>query len=334
MKILVVKLSSFGDTLHALPAVAALKQHYGAEIHWAVQPNFASIVHCFSCVDKVIEVPRPSKLREYFKALRSLHKADEYDMVVDLQGLMKSALVARAARSKKRIGPSFAREGSPMFYHALAGKRNKNRHAVDECYDILRYLDICVPSEAMYPLTLPQYDLPHAEFEPNVNIAIAPMSRWITKNWPAERFAMLAQKLEQELNAAIYVIGGPGEKELGDQICAATKFGKNLCGVTSIAQTMAVLKQMNVLVSNDSGPMHMGVATGTPVVVPFGPTSPERTGPYGSGNIVVQTNACAPCRKRVCPKGSLECMNSISVDMMFQAVRNMLERLGDASKKN
>lgn len=326
MKILVVKLSSFGDTLHALPAVAALKQHYGAEVHWAVQPNFASIVRCFACVDKVIEVPRPSKLREYLKALRALHRSGEYDMVVDFQGLMKSALVARAARSKKRIGPSFAREGAPMFYHALAGKRNKNRHAVEECYDILTYLGIPIPAEPMYPLTLPQYDLPQTENTPAVRIAIAPMSRWVTKNWPAESFSKLAEKLERDLNAAIYVLGGPGEKELGDQICAATKFGKNLCGVTSIAQTMAVLKQMDVLVSNDSGPMHMGVATYTPVAVPFGPTSPERTGPYGKGNLVVRANNCTPCRKRVCPKGTIECMTAVSVDMMFDAVCKLLKR--------
>ena len=326
MKILVIKLSSFGDTLHALPAVAALKQHYGAEVHWAVQPNFASIVRCFACVDKVIEIPRPSKLNEYFKALNAIHKSDEYDLVVDFQGLMKSALVARAARSKKRIGPSFAREGSPMFYHAVAGKRNKERHAVEECYDILTYLGIEIPAEPMYPLTLPQYALPESDFEPTVRIAIAPMSRWVTKNWPAECFAKLAEKLERDLNAAVYVLGGPGEKQLGDDIVAATKHGVNLCGVTSIAETMATLKQMNVLVSNDSGPMHMGVATYTPVAVPFGPTSPERTGPYGNGNLVVRANNCTPCRKRVCPKGTTECMTAISVDMMFDAVCKLLKR--------
>lgn len=329
MKILVVKLSSFGDTLHALPAVAALKQHYGAEVHWAVQPNFASIVRCFACVDKVIEIPRPSKLKEYFKALNAIHKSDEYDMVIDFQGLMKSALVARAARSKKRIGPSFAREGSPLFYHALAGKRNKNRHAIEECYDILSYLGISIPLEPKYPLTLPQYDLQYDDStEAKLHIAIAPKSRWETKDWPIDRFALLAERLERELDAIVYVIGGPGEKELGNKIIASTKQGVNLCGVTSIPQTMSVLKQMDILVSNDSGPMHMGVATGVPVIVPFGPTSPERTGPFGSSNIVVQTNVCPPCRKRVCPKGTMECMSSISVDMVYDAIRSMLERLG------
>ena len=326
MKILVVKLSSFGDILHALPAAAALKQHYNAEMHWTVHPNFASIVRCLACVDKVIEIAHPSKTRQYFSDLRMLHKLDEYDLVVDFQGLMKSALVTRAARSKKRIGPSFAGEGSPLFYHALAGKKNKSRHAVEECYDTLRYLGVPVPAEPMYPLSLPQYELPQSKLDWKVRIAIAPISRWVTKNWPAENFIQLATRLERELNAAIYVVGGPAEKDLGEKIIAATTAGVNLCGVTSIAETMAALKQMDVLVSNDSGPMHMGVVTGVPVAVPFGPTLPERTGPYGEGNLVVRANNCKPCRKRVCPKGTMECMTGISVDMMFDAVCKLLKR--------
>lgn len=326
MKILVVKLSSFGDILHALPAAAALKQHFNAEMHWTVHPAFASIVRCLACVDKVIEIAHPRKPRQYFKDLRMLHKLDEYDLVVDFQGLMKSALVAKAARSKKRIGPSFAGEGSPLFYHALAGKKNKARHAVEECYDTLRYLNVPVPAEPMYPLTLPQYDLPQVKEDAQVRIAIAPVSRWVTKNWPKENFVKLAEKMERELNAAIFVIGGPGEKDIGEEIVAATKNGVNLCGVTSIAETMAALKQVNVLVSNDSGPMHMGVVTGIPVAVPFGPTLPLRTGPYGDGNIVIRANNCTPCRKRVCPKGTIECMTAVSVDMMFDAVCKLLKR--------
>ena len=158
MRVLVVKLSSLGDALHALPAVAELKAQLGAEVHWAVQPAFAALVRRFACVDEVLEVPRPSDLAGFLRALRAL-RTRRYDLVVDLQGLMKSALVARAARAPRRIGPSFAREGSRLFYHELAGHRDKSRHAVEECLDIVRHLGLAMPAEPRFPLDVPAIDL-------------------------------------------------------------------------------------------------------------------------------------------------------------------------------
>lgn len=183
MKVLVVKLSSLGDALHALPTVAELKAQLGAEIHWAVQPAFAPLVRRFACVDEVIEVPRPSDLRGFLRALRGI-RARRYDLVADLQGLMKSALVARAAHAPRRIGPSFAREGSCLLYHELAGPRDKGRHAIEECLDLVRHLGLALPAEPRFPLDVPDVDLDALAPLPGdgPRIAVAPASRWESKN--------------------------------------------------------------------------------------------------------------------------------------------------------
>ena len=120
MRLLVVKLSSLGDILHVLPTVHELRTQLDAEVDWVVHPEFAPLVRCFADVDNVLSFPRHHVLRDIRAALREL-RAREYDLVVDLHGLFKSGLVARLARAKRRIAPSYAREGSSLFFRERAG---------------------------------------------------------------------------------------------------------------------------------------------------------------------------------------------------------------------
>lgn len=314
MRILVIKLSSLGDALHALPSVAELKTQLGAEIHWAVQPAFAPLVRQFACVDAVIEVPRPSNCSAYCRALRELHR-QSYDLVLDFQGLLKSAIVARAARAPRRIGPSFAREGSFLFYHALAGKRNKNRHAIEECLDCLRYLGLQVPEVPRFPLNLPTVDLEALAPIPmkGPRIAVAPASRWVSKNWPEAHFAEFAKRAVEQHDARLYWIGGGADAALTERILhTAGVPGANLCGRLSLAESLGALSQCEALLTNDSGPMHMAAALGIRCVALFGPTLPHRTGPYGAKHCILQSHVCPPCHQRLCPKGTQACLQSIT----------------------
>ncbi|NLB70324.1 MAG: glycosyltransferase family 9 protein [Lentisphaerae bacterium] len=323
-QILVIKLSSLGDVLHALPAVAELKNQLGAKIHWAVQPEFADLVHCFSCVDKVIPIPRPTLKKAYINALRNLRSSGIYEMVVDFQGLIKSGIVARTACTSRRIGPSFTREGAQIFYTEVTGKKNKNRHAVEECLDIVTHLKLKYPDEPCFPLSVPDIDiellakkLPYR----GPLIALAPVSRWESKNWPKEYFAELLKSLAGNHDARVCLIGGRADREVADYIISTAGVSAlNFCGEHSLIESMGVLSKCEVLVSNDSGPMHMGAALGTRCVVPFGPTLPERTGPYGKKHTVLRAAGCTPCHKRVCPRGTLECMRSITPSMMEDAI--------------
>ena len=319
-RILVVKLSSLGDTLHALPAVAELRDRLPATVDWAVQPAFAPLVRAFACVDRVFEVPRPARPREWARALSALRREPPWDLVVDFQGLLKSALVARAARAPRRIGPSFAREGSRLLYTEIAGRRDKSRHAIDECFDVLRHLGIPVPAEPRFPLSVPVPD-PDALDPPELaslsgpRVAVAPYSRWPSKNWPAERFAEAIRLLVQERGARVHVLGGPGDRAGAQAILdAAGVPAANHCGAFSLVESAGLLSRCEALLTNDSGPMHLAAALGVRCVALFGPTSAARTGPYGPRHAILRAEPeCprAPCRRRVCPLGAGACLASI-----------------------
>ncbi|MGI5869313.1 MAG: glycosyltransferase family 9 protein [Kiritimatiellia bacterium] len=324
MKVLVVKLSSLGDVLHALPTAAELKTQLGAEIHWAVQPAFAPLVRCFACVDEVVEVPRPSSFHDFLRALRGL-RTRRYDLVADLQGLAKSAIVARAARAPRRIGPSFAREGSPLLYHELAGPRNKDRHAIEECLDLVRHLGLETPAEPRFPLNVPTVDLdtlaPLAGDGPR--IAIAPASRWDSKNWPEAHFGEFARRAVENHGARLYLVGGANDAPLADRVAAAAGDGAsvaNLCGRLALAESLGALARCEALLTNDSGPMHMAAALGVKCVALFGPTLPGRTGPYGDRHVVLRVDGCPPCHRRICPKDTKECLHAITPAMAEAAV--------------
>ena len=319
-RILVVKLSSLGDTLHALPAVAEIAKRLDAEVDWAVQPAFAPLVECFACVSRVVRVPRPSDFRGWLRALRALRRAPAYDLVLDMQGLLKSALVARAARAPRRIGPSFAREGSRLLYTEIAGRRDKSRHAIDECFDVLRHLGIPVPAEPRFPLSVPAPD-PDALDPPELaslsgpRVAVAPYSRWPSKNWPAERFAEAIRLLVQERGVRVHVLGGPGDRAGAQAILdAAGVPAANHCGAFSLVESAGLLSRCEALLTNDSGPMHLAAALGVRCVALFGPTSAARTGPYGPRHAILRAEPeCprAPCRRRDCPLGTGACLASI-----------------------
>jgi len=152
MRILIVKTSSLGDLFHALPTVRSLKTQTGAHIDWVVSNQYTGLVDCFSDVDRAIPFYRKSFFSTFKSFLHDL-RLHEYDYIIDLQGLFKSALVTRLARGRRRIGPSFYREGAELFYGEVAGRRDKNRHAVEECMDVIDHLGL-----ERCPMEFPMHD--------------------------------------------------------------------------------------------------------------------------------------------------------------------------------
>jgi lipopolysaccharide heptosyltransferase II len=317
LKILIIKLSSIGDLFHALPAAHNLKVELSAEVHWVTQKENVKLVECFDDVSNVILFPRKETLKGLKAFIKGL-RTEEYDYIIDLQGLMKSAFVARLAKGKNRIGPSFQREGAFLFYNNVAGKRNKERHAVNECYDVIDFLKLN-RIEPTYNITFPKYELPKSS---SPKIAIAPVSRWETKNWFPEQFAETAKILIEKLNASIFLLGAPGDKDVCDKINNLLD-GKanNLAGKTSLTESGSVLEQMDILISNDSGPVHIACALNLRNYVIFGPTSALRTGPFGDNNFVFQADLdCIPCYKRVCKFGDKRCMKAVTPKMVADKI--------------
>lgn len=276
-------MSSLGDLFHALPAVHLLKTGLDAEVDWVAHDLYGDVVSCFRDVRRFIPFPRRSLLADgpgFFSDLR----AERYDLVVDLQGLLKSAWVARLARGRRRIGPSFQREGARLFYHEVAGPRDKSRHAVEENLDVVRHLQLPAgPLE--FPVSFPS--VPVESTRPRV--ALLPCSRRAEKNWPSDRFIEVARALREQRGATIYLLGSPADQSTCDRVARALAGPvHNVCGRTTLPELGGLLRAMDLLISVDSGPMHMAAAVGTRVVAIFGPTRPERTGPYGAGHRVVR----------------------------------------------
>jgi heptosyltransferase-1 len=326
-RILIIKLSSFGDIFHALPAVNNLKVAWDAEIDWVTQPEYVELVKCFSIVSSVIPFPRREILTRglgFFRTLRGRH----YDLVIDLQGLLKSAVVARLARGTRTIGPSFQREGARFFYDAVAGCRDKNRHAVEENLDVVRYLGLPV-LPLLFPVVFPAPVVEAAA----PRVAIVPVSRRENKNWPVENFLQTARALRQEFQASVFLFGSKADhavcEKIRSELISENSHGTviNLAGKTSLVEMGGWFTQMNLVVVNDSGPLHLAAALGIPVVTLFGPTDPRRTGPYGEGHRVITSEmACRPCFAKVCKSPQVECMNRISPSTVIAAAREVLNK--------
>jgi lipopolysaccharide heptosyltransferase I len=324
-RILVIKLSSLGDLFHALPAVNNLQVMLDADVDWVTQPEYVDLVRCFPMVSNVIPFPR----RQFWSrggALVRAVRATYYDYVVDLQGLIKSAIVARCARSRLRIGPSFQREGARFFYDVVAGPRNKDRHAVDEALDVVRYLGLTV-MPVSFPVHFPAPALDQAP----PRVALVPWSRRSNKNWPVASFIEVARQIQQEFGASIYLFGSHTERAGCEamRVALSTTAGAgtvvNLAGQTTLVEMGGWFSRMNLVVANDSGPLHMAVALGIPVVTMFGPTEPKRTGPYGAGHHVIRSGIdCSPCFGRDCPLPKVECMERITPGQVMAAVREVL----------
>jgi heptosyltransferase-1 len=320
MRILIIKLSSIGDLFHALPAVHNLKVGLNADIDWVTTTAYVDLVRCFDDVDHVIGFPRKHFFQN-FNAFRKTLREDRYDLIVDLQGLLKSALVGRLARAEKRIGPSFQREGARFFYSAIAGKRNKDRHAVLENLDIVQHLGIPEIPIA-FPVTFPEY----AITTPRPRVAICPSSRWTSKNWPHDRFAAVANALQASHQASITLLGGPEDISVCRDI-ERTLDGPctNLAGKTSLLEMGGILDAVDLLIANDSGPVHMAAAVGTPALAIFGPTNPDRTGPFGDIHRVIKTAfPCQPCLRRTCQQPDIPCITGVKIYSVVETAQKML----------
>lgn len=321
MQILVVKLSSFGDLIHSLPTVHRLKGGLQARITWVVSAQYASLLaHCPD-VDHVIPFDRRRPIGGIVRCLREARR-QTYDLVVDLTGLFKSGMISRLVRGRVRIGPSYARECSWIFYDCLAGTEARDRHAVEQALDVVRHLGL-EPEPRAFPLVFPMPRLIEAGRGPLV--VCVPEARWKTKRWPLSHFVTLAARLV-EAGIRVVLVGEETPQPGDPFVDANVAEVEDLRGRTSVTELGAILQVADVVVANDTGPIHLAAALGRPVVALMGPTDPERTGPYGPGHRVLSTAPlCSPCFSRVCrnPQGHV-CLDDVRPEEVLAAVTELL----------
>jgi len=325
-KILIVKPSSLGDVVHSLPFLDVLRQRFpDAEIHWVIAKGLEGLVEGHSMIDRVIVInkdlwKRISKAGQTIGEIRALFRGlrnEKYDLVADLQGLLRSGVITYATKAPVRIGFASAREGSSLFYTKKVAA-DRNMHAVD------RYLRIAAELGCnIEKVSFPFADTGAADAVsglPDEYAVIVPGARWKTKIWPAEYFAEVASIL----SISSVVIGSRADMHTGEEIVRGSG-GRavSLAGQTTLGQLTDIIRKSRIVITNDSGPMHIAAALNIPVVAIFGPTSAARTGPYGKGHVILQSHAeCVPCFSREC--STMQCMKDIGPEAVLNAAGQIL----------
>lgn len=346
--ILIIKMSSLGDTIHALPFAAALRHRFpGARISWLVHPQFSAFVPEAPLIDEVLYFDKAAfkKMRwsdkvAYAKKMRRELHSKNFDLVIDLQGLFKSGALAYLTGCKNKIGYCQMREGSGLVSKPIVGA-HAHDHVIERYLDVARALGADC-SRIEYPL--PKLDKEVAEVTGLLTgmqgqyVVLAPGARWETKQWPTEHFAVLGIMLMAD-GYNVVLAGAPGDgpkgveieqmvKEKYDGLTATDKKNGgrlfNLIGKTSIRQLGALIKNSIFYVSADTGPLHIAAALGKPLVAVYGPTKPDRTGPYGDKDAVILTSPidCAGCLKKHCDHW--QCMALVTPKMVYGIFANKI----------
>jgi heptosyltransferase I len=365
-KILLIKLSALGDVVHTLPVLNKLRQRYpNARIDWLVTPGIAELLRHNPAINNVIEFLRaewsePWRPAPYVSTARLIAqlRSAEYDLVIDLQGQLRSAVFAFASGAPVRIG--FDKPRSDAFTslpriipeearkHAWKGGREGSWLAYTDTiplptldiHPVERYLGIApmlglddgpadftfpIPEEASVRIDglLDYYEIAKARIA-----VVAPGTVWETKQWRADTFAEVTRRLLQQ-KLAVVLIGSEGERGLCEEIVKLARDTISLAGETSLSELAALISRATICVTNDSGPMHLAVALGRPVVSVFGPTDPVWAGPYRCPDSVVRAEVpCSPCylrELRRCNFGH-RCMQEVTASTVIARIESTLER--------
>ena len=307
--------------MHALPVVSALHEAGSCVVDWITQEEYVDLIRASKGVRKVMAFPRRKFWTKGLACLRELRQ-ESYDVVLDLQGLLKSAVLARVARGTLRLGPACSREGAHLFYDNRPVRQAGSRgHAVEELLDVVRLLGI-EPETPEFNLELPSSS--RAEARPH--IALAPCSRWATKNWDPLRMAEAGRLIREQLGGTLFILGGRGDSDVAEAMTLHIGEGcVNMAGQTDLPGLAVLLSGMDLLLCVDSGPMHLAAALGVRVCAVFGATDPVRTGPYGEHTKVVTVTDldCRPCHSRSCARGDLACLERLVPETVAQAALNL-----------
>jgi len=336
LKILILKPSSLGDVIQALPVLRLLKLHWPhSEIHWWIDSAFASLLEHDPDLKGIVRFERrrwgkPIYWPEMIRSIQWL-RAQHFDLVIDLQCLARSGSFAWLTRGEFLIGLDEAREGARGFYDIAVPRMSFETHAVDWYLSVLDWLNVPVHFDFQW---LPPQIATAAAVQQrwftaeNRWVVLQPGARWDNKRWPVEYFAALVQAMSGEYPGVRFaILGGKDDQPLGATIShAAPDRCLNLCGQTTLPEMVECVRLSDLMVTNDTGPMHVAAALDKPMVGIFGPTDPRRTGPYRRPETVIRVELpCAPCLKSRCAYlKPMECLRAISPGMVLERVHQQL----------
>lgn len=331
MNILIVRLGALGDIVHAIPAAAALRAAYpAARIDWLVDARHREILELVTCVDRLLVLEKPT-VRAWVNATRVL-RAGRYDVALDFQGLMKSAVLARASGAKRVLGFSIwhLREKSARPFYSesvnVAAPPGGERHVIHKNLRLLEGLGITGPAVEFPLAAVPSAarDVIVARAEGAPFAVINPGAAWPNKRWDAQRFGELASFLREVRGLRTFVLWGPGEEQLAQAVVDASSGAAAVAPPTRLSDLVQICRAAALMVSGDTGPLHVATAVGTPIVSIFGPTDPSRNGPWLEEDIAVSRYSSCGCRyDRECHQQEW-CLGTLPVSEVSAAVQHRL----------
>jgi heptosyltransferase I len=337
-RVLILKPSSLGDVVQALPVLRLLKRDRpGSEVYWWLNESLAPLLEGDPDLAGLFLFSRRgwgslARWRELIRQVRQMRRLT-FDCVVDLQSLARSGWIAWLANGKLTVGLDDAREGARGFYDLIVSRPDYYTHAVDWYLAVLTALG--VPAQGDFEW-LPERPAVAAAVRSKwgatgVWVGLTPGARWSNKRWPVESYAELVQLLHRGRPWLKFVVLGSREDgELG-RVLAESAPGAvlDLTGRTTLPEMVEWVRRCEVLVTNDTGPMHVAAAVKCPVVALFGPTEPRRTGPYRQLDGVLRRSdlACVPCMSDRCHHAvPMDCLLGIGVETVAARVEWHLKR--------
>jgi heptosyltransferase-1 len=327
---LIVRLGSLGDVIHGIPAAAALRRtHPRARIDWLVDPRYADLLDLVECLDYRIPFD-PRDLMEArmgaWATVRTLRRT-RYDAVIDFQGLLKSAVLSRLINGWRTIGfpRRHLREPLARLFYTDTPDPGTAVHVIDKNLALLGILGV-VDRSVRFPIAIPRTAAATVARERvgGDYVLVNPGAAWPNKRWLPERFGAVAASMRDEFGLRALVLWGPGEESLARAVVSASQGAAAAAPPTTIPDLVGVVRGARLVLSGDTGPLHIAAAVGTPVVALFGPTFPERNGPWSARDEVVsRVGQCSCFYERRCRK-PIACINDISVAEVCDAIRRRL----------
>ena len=345
MRVLIIRLGALGDVVHTIPVAAAIGRRFpDAAVDWAIDERCAALLDLVPGLDRRIVLRTRSRATmAAWAALRRVLREVPYDVALDVQGLGKSALVARLSGARRVVGfsPRFLRERCARWLYTEIADPGRPRHVVDRNLGILGALGVA-DREWAFPIRVresPAVDALRRRLDPTGAgcVLINPNAAWSTKRWPPERYGAVAAHVGRAHGRPSVVIWGPGDEARAAAVVAASGGTATLAPPTGLVELAALLRAGALLVSGDTGPLHLAAALGTPVVGLYGPSDPARNGPWAQDDEVVSAFSDCVCAARLVRRGRpvhmvrrcrarTGCRDAVTVGQVCAAVDRRLGR--------
>jgi heptosyltransferase-1 len=333
MNFLIVRLGALGDIIHAVPAAAAVRAAFPASrIDWLVDERHRAMIDLVTVVNHAV-VLEQSSIRGWMDVAGRMRQV-RYDVAIDLQGLLKSALLARASGAARVLGFSIwhLREKTARPFYSETSHEDipggEPDHVIHKNLRLLRALGV-TETRVRFPL---------ADVESSALAAVRatlggdrpfalinPGAAWPNKRWPSERYGEVAAFLRDVRGLPSFVLWGPGEEGLAGAVVETSAGAARVAPPTGLPDVLALSRVASLMISGDTGPLHIAAAAGTPTISLFGPTDPHRNGPWSSDDVAISRYGACGCHyERRCRKPAW-CLESINVAEVTAAIQQRFQ---------